>query len=214
MVFIAPKFFASIPSKISKNLHKLIQNLRTIWRNQSELTLLEMAIVLIVVGVFLAGVVPKGRQMLEQARLRKTSMEIHQYIMALSEFLEKNSDSIQNQENADTIWTKLQSNGGLPYGQTLYRYENIECPKLSNGGFLLVRFKDSRLSLILGKKGRSHEKYGFMGIEQARSLKKGLEIRGVAVVSDNEEVVSDTGNPTKDDQTKESQLYAIQIPIE
>lgn len=184
------------------------------WRNQSGLTLVEMAIVLIVIGIFLAGVVPKGRQMLEQARLKKTVVEIQNHIMIVSQFLENTGNSSQSTQENNAIWSKLQKEGALPYGQVLQKDTDVECPKLSNGGFLSLHFKEDRYVLILGKKGRGGKQCGFMTMQQAYFLKKSLELKGVEILTDNQEVVKDPNLNVEDLEHNKHSDYAIQIPID
>jgi len=210
-VFKTPKLLQSGCLYLLKTRQNAMNRLRRIWRNESGLTLLEMAIVLVVVGVFLAGVIPKGRAILDQARLKKTLMELHNHIMIVSEFLDKTNHAV---EDGNSIWTQLQADGTLP-PQVLQKDAESASPKLSNGGVLTIRVKDGRCSMILGKKGRGVQRSGFMTLAQARYLKKGLELKGVEVITDEEKVVQDTEAPgTEKNASTSADIYAIQIPVE
>jgi prepilin-type N-terminal cleavage/methylation domain-containing protein len=148
-----------------------VHGVKNIGRSQSGLTLLEVAIVLIVVGVLLAGIFPKGQRMLEQARLSKTTAEVHNYFIQFSHLLEHNDRS-----DADPV-------------------------QLSNGAWLGLLHKDERYFLTLGKSGQKEGKsYGFATFKKAMSLKKALAMPDCSIITNQGEIVPDSAQAAPDDK--------------
>ena len=206
-MFHTPKKHCFLRLKISRLNTYVRTNVSNIWKNQSGLGLVEMAIVLIVIGIFLAGVVSKGRKMIEDAQRITTVGEISRYATAVSDFMKntgKSSSDLLTLEWSEILGQKShsvslekQSNDGNAANMN----DPVDCPRLSNGGFLFIENRDGECYLILGKKG----KRAFMTWVEANFLKKRLG-DGVEMVHEN------AGSGAKADEN--SGLYFLRIPID
>lgn len=69
--------------------------------NQAGFSLIEMAVVLIIMGLLIGGVL-KGRELIESARLRRIASQLHEYRVATNAFLDR-FDALPGDFNKATI---------------------------------------------------------------------------------------------------------------
>ena len=182
---------------------------RKFWKNESGLGLIEMAIVLIVIGVFLSGVVSKGRKIISDAKVITTVGEISQYATALSDFM-KNKGLSSTDLSGNYTWAEImgkevkknviqsESSGN----QTSALSEKEHSPALSNGGYLFINQKEGLSCLFLSKKGKK----AFMTYHEANLLKERLG-DGVQIVDKDDAIID-----SKPDQG--DGLYCLKIPVD
>ena len=193
--------------KSSRYKNRARNFLHTIWKNQAGLGLVEMAIVLIVIGVFLTGVVSRGRKMISDAQLLTTVTEISEYARALSDFMKNTGKSAADLTENKGLWSEILGKRGKPSAEkmgngSISENEN-HSPSLRNGGFLFIEDKDGVCYLVLGKKGKS----AFMTQSEAAFLKDRLG-EGVEIISKDQII----GSNAKSNQS--SELYALKIPVD
>ena len=174
---------------------------RKIWKNESGLGLIEMAIVLIVIGVFLAGVVSKGRKIISDAKLIATVGEISQYARALSDFIQdKGLSSAELSAHKNTWAVLLGKEKAAPRQESDHSTAEEHSPALSNGGYLFIEDKDGTSCLFLGKKGKK----AFMTYQEASFLKERL--------GDGVEIVAMNGASV--DSPSDQGMFCLKIPLD
>lgn len=179
---------------------------RQFWKNESGLGLIEMAIVLIVIGVFLSGVVSKGRKIISDAKVITTVGEISQYATALSDFM-KNKGLSSTDLSTKYTWAEIlgkevkknvpQETSSIPQTQG-----EQSSPALSNGGYLFIHQKEGLSYLFLGKKGKKP----FMTYHEASLLKERL--------GDGVEIVKEDGNSIDSNPQQGDGVYCLRIPLD
>ena len=179
---------------------------RKFWKNESGLGLIEMAIVLIVIGVFLSGVVSKGRKIISDAKVITTVGEISQYATALSDFM-KNKGVSSADLSTKCTWAAIlgkEVKKNVPQETSSINQTEGEqySPALSNGGYLFIDQKEGLSYLFLGKKGKK----AFMTYHEASLLKDRLG-DDVQIVDKDQKTIDST--PDNGDG-----LYCLKIPVD
>ncbi len=182
---------------------------RQFWKNESGLGLIEMAIVLIVIGVFLSGVVSKGRKIISDAKVITTVGEISQYATALSDFM-KNKGLSSTDLSTKYTWAEILGKEvkknvpqePLTSNQPSNQTEEQSSPALSNGGYLFIHQKEGLSYLFLGKKGKKP----FMTYHEASLLKDRL--------GDGVEIVKEDGNSIDSSPQQGDGVYCLRIPLD
>ena len=180
-----------------------MQFFRRVWKNEAGLGLIEMAIVLIVIGVFLTGLVPKGRKMIADTKRMKTVGEISQYAKLLSDFMKNTGlSSAELLTNKNTWTTILSKKSESLEGESGNNSTNDHSPGLSNGGFLFIEDKDGICYLCLGKKGKK----AFLTYHEASLLKEQL--------GDGVEIVTMDGKSIDSKLDQEEGAFCLRIPVD
>ncbi len=160
-----------------------------------------MAIVLIVIGVFLTGVVSKGRKIISDAKLMTTVGEISQYARALSDFMKnKGLSSAELSAHKNTWAALLGKEKGVTHQESDPKTTEDHSPALSNGGYLFIEDKDGTCCLFLGKKGKK----AFMTYHEASFLKERL--------GDGVEIVAMNGNSVE--SPSDQGTFCLKIPLD
>jgi hypothetical protein len=194
-------YFLYLKSYEYKN--RIVTFIREIWKNESGLGLIEMAIVLIIIGVFLSGVVSKGRKIISDAKLITTVGEISQYARALSDFMKNkgvsSTELLTNKKNWSAILgkeTPVQDN------ESANKSEEEHSPALSNGGYLFIEDKEGICYLFLGKKGKKV----FMTYHEASFLKDRL--------GDGVEIIAMDGKSIDSKSDQGAGMFCLKIPVD
>ncbi len=191
-------FFSLKPSY--KN--RVVTFFRKIWSNESGLGLIEMAIVLIVIGVFLTGVVSKGRKIISDAKLITTVGEISQYARALSDFMKNKGLSSAELVKKNTWAAILGKEKGVSHNESDHQTPEEHSPALSNGGYLFIQDNDGLSFLFLGKKGKK----AFMTYHEASFLKERL--------GDGVEIVNMEGKSIDTESDQGTGMFCLKIPLD
>lgn len=179
---------------------------RKFWKNESGLGLIEMAIVLIVIGVFLSGVVSKGRKIISDAKVIATVGEISQYATALSDFM-KNKGLSSTDLSTKCTWAEIlgkEVKKNVPQEHSSINQTEGEqySPALSNGGYLCIDQKEDLSYLFLSKKGKK----AFMTYHEASLLKDRL--------GDGVEIVTEDGNGIDSKSDQVGGMFCLKIPVD
>ncbi len=161
-----------------------------------------MAIVLIVIGVFLAGVVSKGRKIISDAKLITTVGEVSQYARALSDFM-KNKGLSSGELLKNHTWAEILGKEKVaPDPESGNKTSEEHSPALSNGGCLFIEDKDGLSYLFLRKKGKA----AFMAYHEASFLKDRL--------GDGVEIITTDGKSIDSKSDQVGGMFCLKIPVD
>lgn len=159
-------------TKIYKNMKALINSIKKYTKSayQHGLSLIEVSIVLIIIGVFL-GIVMKGQQYIEQAKIQKVIEQVQSYQSAVISFQERygympgdfpsaTNTFGENSHNGDgngkvdgndvsLVWEHL-SLAGLVSGIDKKTSEGATYPSAFGSGRFSIKYADEGHWLIIG----------------------------------------------------------------
>jgi prepilin-type N-terminal cleavage/methylation domain-containing protein len=129
-VFSTPKFFIVVRSYMQGKMQSLLKRSKYFFVNQSGLSLLEVAVVLIIIGILLLGVISKGQSVIAESHLNATCQNISNIVYKAGEYISR-CDAETLTDGGKTIFSKLQESGDLDRNAILSKDGDRECMKFS-----------------------------------------------------------------------------------